>query len=220
VFAVSPDDRRMAVAVIDFVAGGASTRLFVDDINPTGARNLIFSESGSFTLWPVGWHAGDLVVAKVPSCTQGGGPTCCGPQEYHVVDPATALRKYTVGGSTCIVVGAPSPGGTMCENTTFTSASVLSWTGATVTSYPISGPIGAYLSPSGLKVALVDNTGTSILGSNVTWHGLLACGWIDEIHVFSGGDQQQQPIVGEFPDGITFPVAAQGACAGRIPGAL
>jgi|SRR5579864_78194 len=221
VFAVSSDDSRMAVAIIDFVSGGATTRLFVDQILAGGgAQHLIFSESGSYTLWPVGWHGGDLVVAKVPSCTQGGGPTCCGPQELHVVDAATAVRKYTLGGPGCIVVGAPTPGGTMCEDTSFTKASVLNWAGNVVRSYPISGPEGAYLSPSGDRVALVDNTGTSVPGSNVSWPRLLACGWIDDIHVLSGGDQQQQPTVGEFPSGVSLPVAAQGDCAGRIPGGL
>lgn len=221
VFAVSPDDSKMAVAVIDFTAGGATTRLFVDDLATGGAHNQIFSESGSFILWPTGWHGPFLVVAKVPACTQGGGPTCCGPQEYHVVDPATAVRQYTVGGPTCVVVGLPTPAGTMCENTAFTKATELDWTGTSHQSVAISGPVAAYVSPTGNKVALVDNVnGTSLAGTNFTWRHLYACGWIDEIHVLSGGSAQAQPLVGEFPDGVTFPVAAQGDCAGRIPGGL
>jgi hypothetical protein len=219
-FAVSPDDQRIAVVVIDFTSGGASTRLYVEDLNGGGNHVDTFTETGSYTLWPIGWHAGNLVVAKVASCTQGGGPTCCGPLELHVVDPVTAARKYTLGGPSCIVVGVPTPDGTMCEDTTFTKAIVVSWTGASITGYPISGPEGAFLSPIGDHVALVDNTGTSIAGSNVTWPRLIACGWIDDIHVLSGGDQQQQPLVGEFPSGVQLPVAAVGACAGRLPGGL
>lgn len=221
-FAVSPDDSEMAVVVSDFTTGGASTALYVDKLPGGATQNAIFTETGSFILWPTGWHGtNNLVVAKVPACTQGGGPLCCGPQELHVVDPATATRRFTLGGPQCVIGGFASPAGAVCESTTFTSANVLSWTAITQRSIPIQGPTPAYLSPDGSLVALTDfGTGTTIVnGANRTM-ALQACGWIDATHLLAGGDTQQQPRVGDVTTGTIVPVAAQGDCGGRIPGGL
>src|SRR6266851_3640731 len=161
-FTVSPDDQRIAVVENTYNATGATTVLYIEDLNGGTNHAKVFTETGAYTLWPIGWHGtGNLVVAKVPSCTQGGGPTCCGPQELHVVDPATAGRRFTLGGSSCIPVGSATPAGALCENSAFNQVHVLSWTGATVQTYPIQGPTPAYLSPDGTRVALVvDNAAT------------------------------------------------------------
>src|SRR5712692_8773850 len=101
-FAVSPDDQRIAVIVSDFTSAGAAIRLYVEDLNGGSNHADIYSQSNAFSLWPIGWHGTDnLVVAKVPACTQGGGPFSASSQELHVVDPATAVRRYTLGGPDC-----------------------------------------------------------------------------------------------------------------------
>src|SRR5258708_17928215 len=111
-FAVSPDDQRIAVVVSDFTAAGVSIRLYVEDLNGATNHVDIFNSTGAFGLWPIGWHGTDnLVVAKVPSCSQGGGLFCCGPLQLHVVDPATAVRRYTLGGRDFVNARAPSPAG-------------------------------------------------------------------------------------------------------------
>ncbi|HYM66762.1 MAG TPA: hypothetical protein VEW68_05685 [Patescibacteria group bacterium] len=224
VFSVSPDDQRIAVTVLDFTTTGASTQLYVEDLKGGGNRVAPFSETGSFSAWPVGWHGtNNLVVAKVPACTQGGGPLCCGPQELHVVDPATATRRFTLGGPTCVVGGPASPAGAVCESGTFTAANVLSWTAITQRSFVISGPTPAYLSPDGSLVAITDLGSGTTLVNGPTQHPQLAmqtCGWIDATHVLAGGDTQQQPRVGDLTTGTIVPVAAQGDCGGRIPGGL
>ena len=221
-FAVSPDDQRIAVVVDDFTSSGATTRLYVEDLNGGGNHVDVFSESGAYTLWPTGWHGtNNLVVAKVPACTQGGGPFSAGPQEFHVVDPRTALRRFTVGGPTCVIAGPPSPAGAVCEDTAaLAQANVVSWTGTTSRSLTIAGPTLAYLSPNGSQVALVGSAGTVIQESSRQFAGMQACGWIDDTHVFSGGDTQLQPRVGDVTSGNVVPIAAQGDCAGRIPGGL
>jgi len=219
-FAVSPDDSRIAVIVNDYTASGAATRLYVEDLNGGGNHLDLFSESGARTLWPIGWHgANNLVVAVVPSCTQGGGPFCCGVQELHVVDPATAARRFTLGGITsCPIVGSPSPAGVICWDGS--TSKVFNWTAATIRSYPMQGPEVQLLSPSGSQVALIDNTGTTFLGTKISMPGLYACVWMDEAHVLAGGDSQHQPRVGNLGDGSVVPVAAQGDCGGRLPGGL
>jgi hypothetical protein len=218
-FAVSPDDQRIAVIVDDFDATGALTSLYVEDLNGGGHHKQLYTQTGAFTLWPTGWHGTDnLVLAKVPACTQGGGPFCCGPQEFHVVDPASAIRRYTVGDPTCKLAGAPAPAGVVCENDV--QANVLTWTGTTTRSFSIQGPTFAHLSPNGGLVAIVPSGDTIIQETSRTLAGMQACGWIDDTHVLSGGDAQHQPRVGDITNGNAVAVAAQGDCAGRLPGGL
>lgn len=219
-FAVSPDDQRIAVIVNDYSASGASTRLYVEDLNGGGNHLDIYSQSGAKTLWPIGWHGTtNLVVAVVPSCTQGGGPFCCGIQELHVVDPATAARRFTIGNvNSCPIVGESSPAGVICWDGS--QSKVLNWTGATVRTYAQPGPALQFLSPNGGQVAVVDNTGTTVQGTSVAMAGLFACGWIDETHILAGGDSQHQPRVADLSSRSQIPVGAQGDCAGRLPGSL
>jgi hypothetical protein len=215
-FAVSPDDRRIAVVVTDFTATGATIKLYVEDLNG-GANHLdTFSDSSAFTLWATGWHGtNNLVLQKMPAC---GGPFCCG-DEFHVVDPNTAVRRFTVGSPTCKIAGTPSPAGVVCE--TDVQANVLSWSGTTTRSFAIPhGFTHAYLSPDGGLVALWSNDGTLIQESNRSFPGMLACGWIDDTHFLSAGDAQQQPRVANVTTGRIVPVPARGFCAGRIPGGL
>jgi hypothetical protein len=218
-FAVSPDDKRIAVVVADFNSTGAATKLYVEDLNG-GNHVEIYRESGARTLWPIGWHGtGNLAVGVVPSCTQGGGPFCCGVQEIHVVDPATANRRFTLGAiNSCVIAGPPSLAGVVCEAPP--QATALSWTSTVLHTYPIQGPIGAYLSPNGSNVAFVDNTGTSFTGGGSAMAGMFTCSWIDDTHILAGGDTQQQARVGNVASATMAPVAAQGECAGRIPGGL
>ena len=218
-FAVSPDDRTMAFVVADYTSSGAHTVLYIEDI-PTAVSAATFSEDGAYTLWPVGWHgSNNLVVAVVPSCTQGGGPFCCGIQELHVVDPATAVRRFAIGSAkSCPIVGPASPAGAICWDGT--NSKILNWTAGTVKTFPVSGPESQLLSPNGGQVALVDNNGTAIQGSNVSMAGMFACTWIDDSHVLSGGDPQHQPRIANVANGSMIPVAAQGDCGGRLPGGL
>lgn len=219
-FAVSPDDQRIAVIVNDYTASGVSIKLYIEDLNGGTNRTQSYAQSGAFGLWPIGWHGTDsLVVAKVPACTQGGGPFCCGPVELHVVDPATFDRRFTVGGASCVITGAPSPAGAVCEDMNYKQAFVVDWTGATQRSFAVTGPTSAFLSPNGSVVALVSGTTTTFKGASKTLN-MQACGWIDATHVISGGDVQQQPRIGNVGSGGVVPVSAQGICAGRLPGGL
>ena len=217
-FSVSPDDRRIAVVVSDYTSSGVAVRLYVEDLDGAGNHVDIFSSSGPFGLWPIGWRGtNSLVLAKVPACTQGGSPFSAGPLELHVVDPANAARRFTIGGGNCVIAGSPSPAGAVCENTNGLQANVVDWTSVTRRSFVIKGPMPAYLSPDGTMVALAQSTGTTFQGSSRTLN-MQACGWIDSTHVISGGDVQQQPRIGNVASGTVIPVAAQGACAGRLPG--
>ena len=224
-FAVSPDDQRIAVIVSDFTSSGASIKLYVEDLNGGTNHADIYSQSNAFSLWPLGWHGTDnLVVAKVPACTQGGGPFSASPLELHVVDPATAVRKYTLGGPNCVVAGAPSPAGVVCEDRTAPVLDVINWTASIVRTFPLNTLAPAYLSPDGNSIAIVGRGVTNIVlasrpesfvGGSQNFE---ACGWIDSTHMIGG--TSAQPRVWDFTKAALIPVAAQGICAGRLPGGL
>lgn len=220
-FAVSPDDAEMAVVVADYTSTGATTKLYRYDLNKGGTQTEIYSETGAYTLWPIGWHGvNNMVVAKVVACTQGGGPFCCGPLELHVIDPATATRRFVIGNSSsCVISGSPSPAGAVCENNS-SQATVLNWTAGTVRTLAINGPTLTYLSPDGGMVAFVDNSGTSFTLGAAPITGMFACSWIDSTHVLAGGDSQHQARMAEITTGTVIPVSAQGDCGGRLPGGL
>jgi len=219
-FTVSPDDRQIAVIQNTYNSSGATTVLYVEDLNGGTHHVKLYTQTGGYTLWPTGWHGGNIVLAKVPACTQGGGPFCCGPMELHVVDAATAARRYTLGGSQCIIAGPPTTAGVVCENTSnYSQGTVLNWTGATVRHFTIQGPVSAELSPDGTAVALSSNTGTTFEGIKRSLD-LEACGWIDNQHVIAGGDTEQQPRIGDVTTGVIVAINAQGVCGGVIPGGL
>ncbi|GAC1507056.1 MAG: hypothetical protein NVS1B3_07160 [Candidatus Dormibacteraceae bacterium] len=220
-FAVSPDDQRIAVIVLEFNSSGASTRLYVEDLNGGGNHLELFSQAGPFTLWPTGWHGtNNLVLAKAPACVQEGGPFALGPQEFHVVDPGTAVRRFTVGSPTCVIVGPPSQAGALCEGQPFQVATIYDWTNKQIGAFPIGNPTPALLSPDGKLVAVLGDSNTTTIFPTSTTVNLVACGWIDDTHVLSAGDTQRQARVGDATSGKVVPVAALGECAGRIPGGL
>jgi hypothetical protein len=222
-FAVSPDDTKMAAVVATYTTTAATTKLYMYDLAAGGSPQLLFSESGGRSLWPVGWHGtNNLVLAVVPSCTQGGGPFCCGMQELHVVDPATATRRFTLGTwATCPIAGPPSPAGAVCVGgPEFTSGKYLNWTGGTVKTVVLNNPAAAFVSPGGGMIAFADATGTEFTIGAARIPDMAACTWIDETHVMSGGDQQHQPRVADVINGGIVPVAATGDCGGRLPGGL
>jgi hypothetical protein len=219
-FAVSPDDQRIAVIVDDFTSSGAATKLYVEDLNGGSNHIDLFSETGAYTLWPTGWHgSSNLVVAKQTACS---GPSCCGPLELHVVDAATAVRRFTIGGPNCGLVGTPSSAGAVCEDPAYHVATIFDWSATQTGGFPIGGATQAYLSPDGQHVAVVPigpSSMTAIYRTNTTLD-LQACGWIDNTHVIAGGDAQTKPRVADITSGTLVTIAADGYCAGRLPGGL
>jgi hypothetical protein len=219
-FAVSPDDQRIAVVEATFNSSGAATSLYVEDLNGGTNHIVIFTETGAYSLWPIGWHGtGNLVVAKVPACSQGGGAFCCGPLELHVVDPATGGRRFTLGGPGCVIAGSPSTAGVVCEDTQgYATMRIVNWTGGVVLTYNyVQGAVPIFLAPDS-TIAIVSNGTTQIwTGPNMS---MQACEWIDSTHLLAGGDAQQQPRVWDYRAASAVPVAALGDCGGRIPGGL
>jgi hypothetical protein len=127
-FSVSPDDSRIAVAVLDYTRYPVGTRLYVEDLKGGGNHVELFSGSNVME-WPAGWHAGHLVLAlgiNLPpqnlfeGFARGHG--------YHVADAQTGTRLFNLCAGMDSSV-PETPAGTVCVN--YPKASVVSWDGQT-----------------------------------------------------------------------------------------
>jgi hypothetical protein len=221
-FAVSADDRHIAVVVADFSSSGAATKLYVEDLN--GGSNHIdtFSESGANTLWPVGWLGTDqLVLAVMPACDQVGTQHF-GATAIHIVEAATANRLGSIGGPNCAPNIPTSLAGVVCQ-LPGGGVQVLSWNNTLSRPgyLPAEPKVPMYLAPDGSAIALSPSPSTvTIEGKAFANLQMNVCGWIDNSHIFSGSDAQNQARVGDITNSNMVPVLAQGVCAGRIPNGL
>lgn len=246
-FAVTPDDRRIAVSLLDYAASPPTLRLYVEDLGG-GNHAEIFSSRTAF-VWPVGWHGGKLVVAAVggpPFSPQGIAWNPYSAPEYHVVDPSDATRLATIGSGDsqtgCQPSGLLTAAGTACYHRTATAGgggyfATLDWNGklgslrVPTDTWAIAGiaPGGSSLAgccdPAG--TAWIDTFRTQVHGSSQDW----PC-FIDDANILFGflypAPNQHPQIVnarrnmdGMMPDGmVPIQVAASGFCAGVFPAAF
>ncbi len=223
VFAVSPDDSRIAVAIIT-LPYPAKTRIYVEDVQGGGNHVELFS-STTVLEWPVGWHQGHIVIAvglnaQPQNAYEGFERATAG---YHVADASTGARIATVcagyQGS-----GPPVAAGSVCSK--YPTYEVSDWSGATRPLPPDSGCGGGVLSPDGLLVAsclgnprtvtLVAKDGTTISTSfkAAPW------GWIDATHVVVQSDVDSSLGILDTRSLTTTQIQAQGFFAAAIPGGL
>jgi len=211
-FAVSPDDRRIAVSVITLatsqLAASFTNVMYVEDLGTAAHRVGIWS-STTRGEWPVGWHTGHLVVG-VGSSDLFNFDNPYGVIGYHIVDPATGIRLaamdcseglLVVAGTACVAGG--------CTTTSTCTPATLSrqaWDG-TKTNFSLpAGPAQRIfvawnyteLSPAGDRVAaeLMTDVGNGSAGSGSTETAVLENGsvlfttqiggpqgWLDEDHL-------------------------------------
>ena len=221
-FAVSPDDSRIAVAVITYPYP-AKTRIYVEDLTGGGHHVDLFT-SGSVLEWPVGWHQGHLVIAvgiNAPPQNAFDGFIYAF-SGYHIADASTGTRLATI----CDGYGAsvpPVPAGTICAN--YPKFVVSDWSGTSRPAPADEGCNGGALSPDGSTIAdcqgipavvtLVVADGTQI---STPFSGT-PVGWIDNTRLVLSASNSDLSIV----DARAFtriPIQAQGFFAGTIPGAL
>jgi len=222
VFAVSPDDSQIAVAVITFPYP-AYTRIYVEDLSGGGHHVDLFS-SGTVLEWPVGWHQGHLVIAvganAHPQNAYDG--FIYGYGGYHVADASTGTRLATICDG-IIAYDPPVPAGTVCGS--FPNYVISDWSGATRPAPADDGCVGGALSPDGSMIAdcqgnprvvtFVVAGGTRI----ATQFSGMPLGWIDGTHLVLKADNADLSII----DARAFtktPIQAQGFFGGTIPGAL
>ena len=195
--AVSPDDRRIAVAIFSYTPNGDQTvsnpptydgmRLYVEDIVGGGHHRDIFA-STQVAEFPIGWVSGKLVVAvSRPVCCQLLTINPYGATTYHVVDPDTGERLVALCANSTGPVGSVEAIGTGCWRNG-TAPTFERWDGA---SFP--APV-AMPSPFQYLVALTqDGTKVAVGGDKIrimrsTSEELLPIGgfvygWLDSFHL-------------------------------------
>ena len=241
-FSVSPDDQRIAVLVEDLSgATNIALRLYVEDLVGHGHHADIYTttqpkgKTGT-TLWPMGWHAGNLVLAVVIACTFE--PAGLHPAEWHVSNASTAVRIATISNTSCVMSIWPSPAGVGCVIPNGNATTLYNWAGNVIAGTG-PGPTGSNyeqsgLSPLGNSIFFATGAGigapspaTGIVqlgpGPYATVQGHMACSWIDEDHLLAPDAVIQFPA--ETPGNVQVnapvtPLAAGGLCAGRFPGGL
>jgi hypothetical protein len=225
-FAVSPDDGRIAISVIDYARQPPVTHLYVEAL-PGGTSPTEIFTSNSVYVWPVGWHAGKLVLAVGPATAQyAGGDPYGSYTGDHIVDPATATRLSTLCGSN-MPMGSLVPAGSLCMATDH----VLSegWSG----SRRSLGTGCLALAPSGVHVAcsadvahsgsdmfLVEPSGSRVAIAAKGW----SPGWIDDENVVVAADccgpSSKYFSVFNVVTGAQYPITVDATFFGRLPGDL
>ena len=160
VFSVSPDDRRIAIALLTYgptpsgpgmaSANYQGMKLYVEDL--AGSNHVDLFASATAVEWPVGWHGGDLVIAVSLSQVPGLG---LDPFPYfafrgiQVADAATGARKASL----CSSIGEhgpATPAGVLCNSSVRSD-----WAGAETPTGVPSCVIGL-LQPGGTAIACED----------------------------------------------------------------
>ncbi len=244
-FAVTPDDRHIAVSVLDYASSPPTVRLYVEDL--AGGNHVELFSSRSSYVWPVGWHQGKLVLAATsfPPFTQQGitGNPYSAP-EYHVVDPADATRLATLGrdfGTGCQPFGPLTAAGTACYHRSAASGgagyfSTLDWNGklgslrvstdtwGTAAIAPGGDSLAGCCDPSGTAwLAIPGNRFSSqVHGSVQDWPCFIDEGDILFGFLYPTANQHPQIINARRNlDGmVPIQVPAGGFCAGIFPATL
>jgi hypothetical protein len=184
VFAVSPDDSRVAVAVLTNFNGDAppyTSHMYLMAMGGGIQQTLFDGNSKSSTApltWPVGWDGANLVVAQsLTAYFSGYGPgngpcSAWGGSPSAAVFCASQLRvfnpvKRTFGPPLCpldteVMDGSPTAAGISCSGlgkpfeATTPELTAVSWSGV-VTSFGTNIPGTCMLSPYGAVIACASN---------------------------------------------------------------
>jgi hypothetical protein len=112
-FAVSPDEARIAIALIDYSAQPIKETLYVEALGG-GARVDIAIAAGKY-YWPVGWHGGQVILATGAALSDGSiPPNQYGATGYAVVDATAGAQPNQLGPGDCVPTGSLTPAGTAC----------------------------------------------------------------------------------------------------------
>ncbi|MDQ6714051.1 MAG: hypothetical protein M3Z28_12820 [Candidatus Dormibacteraeota bacterium] len=243
-FAISPDDRRIAVSVIEYsdsFQAPVKLRMYVEDLVGGGNHVDLFS-STSVTEWPIGWHAGRLLIAVGPPIGWSG-PNVYGATSYHLVDATSGNRVATLDCVDGLVVAA----GTACYRFDRLPAQLgvqrwdgqKSWfAGLNLGQPPEKSRIdvtvfgGPTLSPDGSRIAAAVynaqgspdiNTTPVVLFTNggeaPTAITGVVMGWLDSTHIVVHQHDSDTTIL-DTASGATTKVASQGLLFGVLPGGL
>jgi hypothetical protein len=191
-FAVSPDDLRIAVAILSYTplpeAAYTGMRLYVEDLNK-GARHLDIFSSRTVAEFPIGWTGGRLILAvSEPRCCRAITGNPYDAYSYHVVDPDTGSSFASLCDNSAGPEGPIEPIGAICYHPG-AAPSFERWDGSPF-DFPgaVPNPIQYQnaISPEGTRVA-VGQSQIWIYGPRGRAEPLdkagYVLGWLDESHI-------------------------------------
>jgi hypothetical protein len=112
-FAVSPRDDQIAVGLIDYSQQPITETAYVANLDGSGRVDL-FTSTGSY-YWPVGWHAGQVVLALGPAISDGSIPhNQYSATGYALVATTAGARPAPLGLGDCLPTGSVTPAGSAC----------------------------------------------------------------------------------------------------------
>jgi hypothetical protein len=191
-FAVSPDDQRIAVALINEASDATKDtgRGYVENLADAGNHVDLFANTSLDALrWPAGWHGTDIIDAVGNQCggPYGGAntsPACAA--SYHVIDSATGARRASIcespatqspnGSQNATPNGLPVAGGVACVKTEYYYINnappegdilAVQWSGqwTQIVSADKTGQLaygGCFLAPGGAQMACAENTSQAL----------------------------------------------------------
>ena len=245
-FAVTPDDKRIAVGLLDYSVNPVRLTIYVEDLG--GAHHAVIFTSNNHYVWPVAWHGGRLVVAylgpnavpfKSKALLYGNGdlityplgPSPYGGINFHVINPVTAVRE-------AIISGGGASGLLSKAGTAVVQGDATDWSGNWINwnsphDYGTFSAAGS-LSPDGLKIAACcpvpsgrgqlviwyQDDVTKVLPVTVTsvdW-----VGWLDDDHLVTGFYRAEDgtPSLVELSSGSVSPIDAHGIVVAIFPSNL
>lgn len=229
-FAVSPDDSQIAVSVLDYSTPPiVHIQFYVQNLSGAGTRSPIPVAANVF-FWPVGWHAGDVVVQvgqPIPQTTYGAYPDAAA--ELRVIDPKTGSTVAKVGGPGCgPMPSLATPVGVVCADSSAGAFNVLGWDGKAL---GFSGPLGTggaslstdgrWVATSGTYVLLDSSPGAGSRHVVTTAEGYPGeAGWIDSTHFVYRLANTSQEVMYDITSGYRAPLSVDGILVARIPGGL
>jgi hypothetical protein len=207
-FSVSPDDRRIAISIITLATAQLpeplDVQMYVEDV-VGGSNRVDLYSSTTLAEWPIGWHAGNLVVA-VGSQDIGTYDNPYAATGYQVVDSSSGRRLASLDCTFGLLVEAGSACATgwcaifegPCDPGTLGAQA---WDGTKTAFSPPGGPpahilrngLEIHLSPDGTRLAaevvtdqqtgagqtmLFQNGVASIIAADVYPQG-----WLDNTHL-------------------------------------
>jgi hypothetical protein len=116
-FAVSPDDAFIAVGAWAVTPEWKST-VYVEKIGGGGHADLLPWKTGQTAAWPVGWHAGKIILATGGSLldwpTYPPARNQYNAGGYELLDPVAGGHLTSIGVADCVATGLLSSAGTAC----------------------------------------------------------------------------------------------------------
>jgi hypothetical protein len=192
-FAVSPDDKRIAVSIFSYSPPQSPAplsaslqytgmRLYVEDLQGAGHHIQIFTSS-TLAEFPIGWSAGRLVLAvSIPLCCTGTPLNPYAATSYHLVNPDTAIRLVTL----CERPGFGAPVGpietfgVMCPDQNG-EPTFLTWEGVKLPPTVVLPSPSLYqnaMSPNGKEFAIGSESVIVIVARAIGDHRIGEAGWV------------------------------------------